>query len=57
MKFSTTAESRWHLDGKLIATKLKGNLPKMLQIRAYHVSIRQEDMAATMFVLTRKIFA
>jgi hypothetical protein len=44
---------RW----KIIATELKGNLPKTLQIRAYHVSVRREDMAAAKFVLTRKIFA
>jgi hypothetical protein len=44
---------RW----KIIATELKGELPKALQIRAYHVSVRREDMAAAKFVLTRKIFA
>jgi hypothetical protein len=44
---------RW----KIIATDLKGNLPTNLQIRAYHVSVRREDMAAAKFVLTRKIFA
>jgi hypothetical protein len=44
---------RW----KIIATELKGNLPKTLQIRAYHVTVRREDMAAAKFVLTRKIFA
>jgi hypothetical protein len=44
---------RW----KIIATELKENLPTNLQIRAYHVSVRREDMAAAKFVLTRKIFA
>jgi hypothetical protein len=44
---------RW----KIIATEFKGNLPKTLQIRAYHVSVRREDMAVAKFVLTRKIFA
>jgi hypothetical protein len=44
---------RW----KIIAAELKGELPKALQIRAYHVSVRREDMAAAKFVLTRKIFA
>jgi hypothetical protein len=44
---------RW----KIIATEMKGTLPKALQIRAYHVSVRREDMAAAKFVLTRKIFA
>jgi hypothetical protein len=44
---------RW----KIIATELKGELPKALQIRAYHVTVRREDMAAAKFVLTRKIFA
>jgi hypothetical protein len=44
---------RW----KIIATELKGNLPMALQICAYHVSVRREDMAAAKFVLTRKIFA
>jgi hypothetical protein len=44
---------RW----KIIATELKGDLPKTLQIRAYHVSVRCKDMAAAKFVLTRKIFA
>jgi hypothetical protein len=44
---------RW----KIIATELKGNLLKNLQIRAYHVSVRRKDMAAAKFVLTRKIFA
>jgi hypothetical protein len=44
---------RW----KIIATELKGELRKALQIRAYHVSVRRDDMAAAKFVLTRKIFA
>jgi hypothetical protein len=53
----------WHcgiktaLRWKIIATELKGTLPKTLQIRAYHVSVCREDMAAAKFVLTRKIFA
>jgi hypothetical protein len=41
---------RW----KIIATELIGTLPKTLQIRAYHVSVRREDMAAAEFVLTEK---
>jgi hypothetical protein len=44
---------RW----KINATELKGNLPRTLQIRAYHVSVHRKDMAAAKFVLTRKIFA
>jgi hypothetical protein len=51
--FGIKTALRW----KIIATELKGNLPKTLQICAYHVSVCREDMAAAKFVLTRKIFA
>jgi hypothetical protein len=44
---------RW----KIIATDLKGSLPKSLQIRAYHISVRRQDMAVAKYVLTRRIFA
>jgi hypothetical protein len=44
---------RW----KIIATDMKGTLPKSLQIRAYHVSVRRQDMAVAKYALTRLIFA
>jgi hypothetical protein len=44
---------RW----KIIATDMKGSLPKSLQIRAYHISVRRQDMAVAKYALTRLIFA